>query len=392
MSDRPLRVSAIRTVTLLLATSLAALAWQHGASLDWSDARAVAETSPPAAGTAGFADVVEKVKPAVVGVRTKVAANTDDDHDDEGLSTPHQQSPFERFSRPFADTPRSSNSTSLGSGFFISPDGYAVTTNHVVEDSQGIEVTTDDGKVYPAKVVGSDSQTDLALLKVDADRKFPFVRFAKAAPRIGEWVLAIGNPFGLGGSVTAGIVSARAREIETGAASDFIQIDASINQGNSGGPSFDLNGDVIGVNSAIFTPSGGSVGIGFAIPAETANAVIPQLKDKGTVRRGWLGIQIQKVTPEIAEALSDKEATGALVVEPQADSPAKKGGLASGDVIVSVNAQPVRDDHDLRSRISALAPGTRVQLGLRRNGETKTVTVTLGEMPRPNAKQANPSK
>jgi serine protease Do len=378
MVDRILTASAPRAA-LFFAASLATLAWLHGASTDGGNTRAVAATSSPSPDAAGFADLVDKVKPAVVGVRAKVrAAAAEKDGD---LSIPQGDS--ERLPWPFGNAPRST--MHQGTGFFVSSDGYAVTTNHVVEGSERIEVTTDDDKTYSAKVVGSDSQTDLALLKVDADRTFSSVQFAQGAPRIGEWVLAVGNPFGLGGTVTAGIVSARAREIESGGAGEFIQIDAPINQGNSGGPTFNLNGAVIGVNSAIFSPSGGSVGIGFAIPAETAKAVIPQLKDKGAVIRGWLGIQIQNLSPEIAEGLGYKDRKGALVVEPQAGSPAQKAGLATGDIIVSLNAHPISDVRELRSKVSGTAPGTTVQLELRRNGEAKTVSVTLGEMPRANA-------
>ena len=202
--------------------------------------------------------------------------------------------------------------TGQGSGFFISADGYAVTNNHVVEKAENVKVTTDDGKTYNAKVIGTDPRTDLALIKVEGD-DFPFVKLADGSPRIGDWVLAVGNPFGLGGTVTAGIVSARGRDIGAGPYDDFIQIDAPVNKGNSGGPTFDVDGNVIGVNTAIFSPSGGSVGIAFAIPADTVKSVVAQLRDKGTVTRGWIGVQIQPVTPDIADSLGLKQTTGALV-------------------------------------------------------------------------------
>src|SRR4051794_27635851 len=257
---------------------------------------------------------------------------------------------FKRFGLPNGpnnNTPRGRQfSMAQGSGFFISPDGYAVTNNHVVERGKSIEIQTDDNKTYTAKVVGTDPKTDLALLKIDGDN-FPYVRLGDKAPRVGDWVLAVGNPFGLGGTVTAGIVSARGRDIGAGPYDDFLQIDAPVNKGNSGGPTFNTEGSVIGVNTAIFSPSGGSVGIAFAIPAETVKTVVAQLKDKGKVARGWIGVQIQPVTKEIAESLGMKKPGGALVAEPQKDGPAAKAGIQSGDVITAVNDKPVADARDL---------------------------------------------
>src|SRR5213075_1196415 len=223
----------------------------------------------------------------------------------------------------------------------ISGDGYAVTNNHVVHKAETVQVTADDGKTYTAKVIGTDPRTDVALIKVEGRSDFPYVQLAEKSPRIGDWVLAVGNPFGLGGTVTAGIVSARGRDIGAGPYDDFLQIDAPVNKGNSGGPTFDTEGSVIGVNTAIFSPSGGSVGIAFAIPAETVKSVVAQLKDKGSVTRGWIGVQIQPVTSEIAENLGVKATTGALVAEPQKDGPAMKAGIQAGDVIVSVDDKPV---------------------------------------------------
>ena len=275
-----------------------------------------------------------------------------------------------------------------GSGFFISADGYAVTNNHVVDKAETVEVTTDDGKTYTAKVIGTDPKTDIALIKVEGRSDFPFVQLAEKQPRIGDWVLAVGNPFGLGGTVTAGIVSARGRDIGAGPYDDFIQIDAPVNKGNSGGPTFDVDGNVIGVNTAIFSPSGGSVGIAFAIPADTVKTVVTQLKDKGPVTRGWIGVQIQPVTADIADSLGLKKAEGALVAEPQADGPAAKAGIQSGDVITAVNGQPVKDARDLAKRIGGLAPGANVKLDVISKGEEKTVTSTLGELPREQSRRA----
>ncbi len=227
---------------------------------------------------------------------------------------------------------------SQGSGFFISDDGYLVTNHHVIENGTEFTVIDRDGKEYDAKLIGADKRTDLALLKVESDETFTYVDFAKEAPQVGEWTVAIGNPFGLGGSVTAGIVSARGRDIGAGPYDDFIQIDAPVNRGNSGGPAFNMHGEVIGVNAAIFSPSGGNVGIAFAIPASTAQDVIMELKDDGTVVRGWLGVQIQNVTDDIAESLGLEEARGAIVAEAQENSPAQKAGLRSGDTILPLTA------------------------------------------------------
>ena len=270
--------------------------------------------------------------------------------------------------------------TGQGSGFFISGDGYAVTNNHVVDKAESVQVTADDGKTHTAKVIGTDPRTDLALIKVEGG-PFPYVKLSDKSPRIGDWVLAVGNPFGLGGTVTAGIVSARGRDIGASAYDDFIQIDAPVNKGNSGGPTFDTEGNVIGVNTAIFSPSGGSVGIAFAIPADTVNSVISQLREHGSVTRGWIGVQIQPVTQDIADSLGLKKAEGALVAEPQKDSPAVKAGIEAGDVITAVDGKPVKDARDLAKKIGALPPKASVKLAVLHKGSEKTVTLTLGEMP-----------
>jgi len=345
----------------------------------------------------GFADLVAKVKPAVVSVRVKIdranmtSMNENGNENGDG----NNKTPFDQFFRQFGfpNSPgmqqRHQVITGEGSGFFISPDGYAVTNNHVVDHTKSVEVTTDDGTKYTAKVVGTDPKTDLALIKVDGKSDFPYVKFADHAPRVGDWVVAVGNPFGLGGTVTAGIVSARGRDIGSGPYDDYIQIDAPINKGNSGGPAFDINGNVIGVNTAIFSPSGGSVGIGFDVPADTAKLVIDQLENKGHVTRGWIGVQIQPVTPEIADSLGLKKVEGALVDQPQANSPAAKAGIAAGDVITAVNGKPVKGSRELAREIGMVAPGTSVKLDVLHQGETKSVTLTLGEMPREQQAKAN---
>jgi serine protease Do len=231
--------------------------------------------------------------------------------------------------------------------------------------------------------VASDPQSDIALLKVDGGPGFRFVEIADQAPRIGEWVIAVGNPFGLGGTVTAGIASARSRDITPGSYSEFIQIHAPVNQGNSGGPTFDVTGKVIGINSAIVSPTGGSVGIGFAIPAETMRTVVANLRDKGKVVRGWLGVSIQAISPEIAEGLDLKQTQGALVAEPQPNSPAARAGIQSGDIITSLQGKPVKDERELSKMVSDMAPGTKVEVGVVRQGEKKTIALALGQLSSP---------
>ena len=243
-------------------------------------------------------------------------------------------------------------------------------------------------RLHNAKVIGTDPRTDLALIKVE-DGPFPYVKLSDKSPRIGDWVLAVGNPFGLGGTVTAGIVSARGRDIGASAYDDFIQIDAPVNKGNSGGPTFDTDGNVIGVNTAIFSPSGGSVGIAFAIPADTVNTVVAQLKEHGSVTRGWIGVQIQPVTQDIADSLGLKKAEGALVAEPQANSPAQKAGIEAGDVITSVDGKEVKDARDLAKKIGAMAPKASVKLTVLHKGSEKAVTLTLGELPNTKEARAN---
>ena len=351
-----------------------------------------AQAAEAATSPAGFADLVAKVKPAVISVRVRIeeSANTNGmSWREENSTNPFPPgSPMEKFFQQFGMPGMPSGMpqgkqviTGEGSGFFISPDGYAVTNNHVVEHAKTVQVTTDDGAKYKAKVIGTDPKTDVALIKVDADKTFPYVKFAQHEPRVGDWVVAVGNPFGLSETVTAGIVSARGRDIGAGPYDDYIQIDAPINKGNSGGPAFNANGNVIGVNTAIYSPSGGSVGIGFDIPAQTAKMVVAQLKEHGYVNRAWLGVQIQPVTAGIADSLGLKQAAGALVDQPQPNSPAAKAGIAAGDIISAVNDKPVKDLRELARTIGMMAPGTKVKLTLLRQGEVKTMNLTLGKMP-----------
>jgi serine protease Do len=351
-------------------------------------------TSQPAGqSSAGFADVVDKVRPAVVSVKVKTIAPEMMSADGDGpqFAVPNDQ--MERFFRQFGfgepgegrgmpqPKQRKQFGMSQGSGFFISADGYIVTNNHVVDNGAEVDVVTDGGKTYTAKVIGTDAKTDLALLKVKDGGNFPYVELASQAPRVGDWVIAVGNPFGLGGSVTAGIVSARGRDIGSGPYDDFIQIDAPVNRGNSGGPTFDTTGRVIGVNTAIFSPSGGSVGIGFAIPADTVQRVVAELKDNGQVTRGWIGVQIQPVTAEIADSLGLKKAEGAIIADVTKNGPAAKAGLKSGDAITAVDGQAVSGPRELARLIAAIRPGSDAKLTVWRDGEEKDIAVPTGKLP-----------
>ena len=392
---KPNRLSA-RRVTLLASVAALGAAVLIGGPSGFDHlgfATSPAHAAETAARPAGFADLVAKVKPAVISVKVKIDRSAETGAETNGSGGGNVMplepgGPLDKFFQQFgfSDTPNGMRRprqviTGEGSGFFISADGYAVTNNHVVDHANSVEVTTDDGKTYTAKVIGTDPKTDLALIKVDSGTSFTYVQVAKQAPRVGDWVVAVGNPFGLGGTVTAGIVSARGRDIGAGPYDDYIQIDAPINKGNSGGPAFDTEGNVIGVNTAIFSPSGGSVGIGFDIPAETAQLVVNQLKDHGKVTRGWLGVQIQPVTAEIADSLGLKQAQGAIVDEPQPNSPAAKAGIKAGDVVTAIDGAPIKDSRELARRVGGMAPGTSVKFDLVRDGASKTLTVTLGEMP-----------
>ena len=350
---------------------------------------AYAQTQTAPAQPFGFADIVQKVRPAVVSIKVKTesASNASDEGDD---SNGGPVNPFEFFfNGPGGDgntmphgKPHKQFGMALGSGFFISADGYVVTNNHVVDHATEVDVVTDAGKTYTAKVIGVDPKTDLALLKVKDDAKFPYVELeSQGEPRVGDWVLAVGNPYGLGGTVTAGIVSARGRDLNNSTYNDFLQIDAPVNRGNSGGPTFDLAGRVIGVNTAIYSPSGGSIGIGFAIPAETVSRVVAQLKSEGQVTRGYIGVQIQPVTQDIADSIGLNKASGALVADVTKNSPAAKAGLQSGDAITSVNGKEVADSRELARAIADIKPGDTADLKVWRDGKEQTVKVETAKLP-----------
>jgi serine protease Do len=357
-----------------------------------------------------FADVVANVSPAVVSVRVKAKIQpTADDGSGfsfgpDGLDNLPPDHPMRRFFREFRGfgdqdgrghrfDRRGNNArprpVAQGSGFFISEDGYVVTNNHVVDEGSAFTVVTNDGKELDAKLIGTDPRTDLAVLKVDGGDKFTYVDFADdATVRVGDWVVAVGNPFGLGGTVTAGIISARGRDIGAGPYDDFIQIDAAVNRGNSGGPAFDLSGRVVGINTAIFSPSGGNVGIAFAIPASTAKQVVQDLMKDGSVARGWLGVEIQPVNSDIAESLGLKSDKGALVSSAQDDGPAKTAGIVAGDVITQVDGKNVDSTRELARLVAGYTPGTSVDVTVWRDGKSETVKVNLGELPKPD-KQAS---
>jgi serine protease Do len=345
-----------------------------------------AEFTPrPSSGLPSFPEIIDAVKPSVIGVR--VAVDRRGQH--RSVSRVDLTVPFEDPEDAPNVPPKIPDGRQVlatqGSGFFISADGYAVTNGHVVEGSDVAEIKTDDEKTFTARIVGIDAATDLALLKVDDANGFVPVKLADKTPRVGEWVLTIGNPYGLDGTVTAGIVSSGKRNLATNAYEDLIQIDAPMNQGNSGGPTFDVDGNVIGVNTMIVSPTGGSTGIAFAIPAYTLKTVIPQLKERGFVTRGWIGVQFRPpsrdLSPDTPEGLGAQHPREPIVGEVQVNGPAAASGIAPGDVIVSVDGQPIEDPPSLVKKIRNLRPGTTVTLGVLRKGQRTDIAVTLGELP-----------
>ncbi|HEY9538775.1 MAG TPA: DegQ family serine endoprotease [Kiloniellaceae bacterium] len=344
-----------------------------------------------------FSELAKKVSPAVVNI-----ASTQEVEAPRGLpGMPFnfpEGSPFEEFFKRFGSPqgqPESRHATALGSGFIIDADGYVVTNNHVIDGASEVTVRLGDETTYPAEIVGSDPATDLALLKIDADEPLPFLELGNSdQAEVGDWVLAVGNPFGLGGSVTAGIISARGRNIQAGPYDDFLQVDASINRGNSGGPLFDLDGKVIGVNTAIYSPNGGSVGIGFAIPSSMVKTVVAQLREHGQVERGWLGVQIQNVTPDLAEALGLDEAAGAMVAAVTPDSPAEEAGIKTGDVILGFAGKDIADSRELARVVAQHPADSEAEMTLWRDGSEQTVEVVTGEQPAPEqmAEASGPSR
>jgi len=345
-----------------------------------------------------FAPLVKKVSPAVVNISVtqNAAADSMAEEPDQGTSPGFPNSPFDEFLRRFFDQENpngqrhlfpqmpegQSHRIALGSGFVIDPSGYVVTNSHVVGSAGKVEVTLQDDTKYPAKIIGRDPKTDIALLKIKADKPLPYVSFGdSSAAQVGDWVMAVGNPFGLGGTVTTGIISARGRDIHSGPFDDFLQIDAPINRGNSGGPTFNLDGQVIGINTAIYSPNGGSVGIGFAVPSTVAKTVVAQLKEHGKMSRGWLGVQIQEVTPAIAASLGLRGEHGALVAVVTPNSPGAQAGLKQGDVVLSFNGKEVSRLHDLPRLVAEAAPDSAAKMKVWRNGQSVELETTLGELP-----------
>jgi serine protease Do len=395
---------AVRSTTshralLLAAVAACALAYPLAPSFAQLKPDATVQT-PMGRAPLSFADIVERVKPSVVSISvttgdgSKVADARKGKGPKGGPGAPGlpdlpDDHPLNDFFKNFprgggqgGAEPNERPAMAQGSGFVISADGYVVTNNHVVENATKVTVSFDEKEKYEAEVIGTDSRTDLGLLKIKtkSDKPFPFVKFSSGQGRVGDWVLAVGNPFGLGGTVTAGIISAFGRDIGSGPY-DFLQIDAAVNRGNSGGPTFNLDGDVVGVNTAIFSPSGGNVGIAFAIPAKTATEVINQLKSSGTVSRGWLGVKIQNVDEDTAASLGLTDPRGALVTEITANGPAASSGLKAQDAILQINNDKIADSRDLARRIAELQPNTSVDVKVWRNNSETLVKVKLGTFP-----------
>jgi serine protease Do len=376
--------------------------------LVWAENGASTPNSPPATPRTmtspvaliqqeSFAPLVKKVLPAVVNISVtqKDGAEQMAEEPEASPFEGQRNDPFNQFLRRFFDQQNRGGEQhpfpqepggqprriALGSGFIVDPSGYVVTNNHVIGDAGKVEVILQDKSKYTAKIVGRDPKTDLAVLKIKADKPLPYVAFGDSgAAQVGDWVMAVGNPFGLGGTVTTGIISARGRDINEGPYDDFLQIDAPINRGNSGGPTFNLQGQVIGINTAIYSPNGGSVGIGFAIPSSAAKSIVAQLEEHGKINRGWLGVQIQAVTPAIAASLGLSGDHGALVALVTPNSPGAKSGLKQGDVVLSFNGSSVDELHDLPRLVAATAPDTKATITVWRNGQKVPLDVTIGEM------------
>jgi len=364
-------VSLVVLAAMLLFMQAAAVKAQDQTSVQTPD-----QTRP-----ASFADLAEQLLPSVVNISTTQLVSGG-----AGQELPEfpPGSPFEDFFDQFRNPPENGpprRATALGSGFIIDPAGVVITNNHVIDAADEISVILQDGTEFAAEVVGTDPETDVAVLRVETDEPLPAVSWGDSdAARVGDWIIAIGNPFGLGGSVSAGIVSARGRDIQAGRYDDFIQTDAAINRGNSGGPMFNMDGEVVGINSAIFSPTGASVGIGFAIPSNLAQNVVDQILEFGRTRRGWLGVRIQTVTDDIAESLGMAEAEGALVASVTPEGPAAAAGLEAGDVILSFNGEPIEEMRELPRVVAETEVGSTVPVEVFRRGETESFEVTLGEL------------
>ena len=384
------RRPAFVAAAALIATGALGLILGNGVPFAVAETAVTPQTieTPYGRAPASFADLVAKVSPAVVSINVKGDVKVaDNEMEIPGMPDIPEDNPlydfFKQFKKGMPQAPsKPSPSLAQGSGFFISADGFVVTNNHVVEDAEDITVTLEGGEKYTAKLIGSDPRTDVALVKVNnaPGKTFPYVEFSTKDPRVGDWVLAVGNPFGLGGTVTAGIISAHNRDIGSGPY-DYLQIDAAVNRGNSGGPSFDLDGRVVGMNTAIFSPSGGNVGIAFAVPAALVKEVVGELQSHGSVDRGWLGVVIQNVTDDIADSVGMAEAKGAMITKVTEDGPAAKQDIKPGDVIVEVNGEKIADSRDLARKVAELNPDTNVDLSIVRYGEKRHVNMKLGTFP-----------
>jgi len=384
---KPVRYAYGVTSALLLGGAAISLVTglPAGAQVAQNDAQKIQQMVPRSGAPASFADLTQQLQPAVVNISTR-----------QKIRVAAQNNPFT--GTPFADlfggdqngngSPQTREAQSLGSGFIISADGYVVTNNHVITaDGQGevesITVTTPDGSEYPARLIGRDAASDLAVLKISAPKPMPFVKFGDSrSARVGDWVVAIGNPFGLGGTVTAGIISAVYRATGSGSAYDrYLQTDAAINRGNSGGPMFDMKGQVIGINNAIYSPTGGSVGIGFAIPAETAAPIVEKLKNGLAIERGYLGVRIQGMNEDLADSLGIPHNRGEFIQAVEPNGAAAKAGLQAGDVVLKVDGKDVTPEQTLSFIVANTAPGKRIPLELIRNGQRLTVNAVVGKRP-----------
>ncbi|MCT2401108.1 Do family serine endopeptidase [Novosphingobium mangrovi (ex Huang et al. 2023)] len=381
---KPVRYAYGLTTALLLggATLSLATGYPAGAQVAQNEASQISKVVPRSGAPASFADLTAQLAPAVVNISTRQRIQVQS-------ANPFAGTPFEGLFGGGNVGPQTREAQSLGSGFIISADGYIVTNNHVITaDGKGevesITITMPDGDEYPAKLIGKDAASDLAVLKIDAKKPLPFVKFGDSRDaRVGDWIVAIGNPFGLGGTVTAGIISAVYRSTNSGAGAydRYLQTDAAINRGNSGGPMFDMNGQVIGINNAIFSPTGGSVGIGFAIPAETAAPIVQKLIKGEAIERGYLGVRIQQLNDDLADSLGLEHNKGEFIQAVEPDGAAAKAGIKAGDVITKVNGKEVSKDQTLSYLVANTEPGSRIPIELIRGGRKMTLTATVAKRP-----------